>query len=308
MVDQLKLDEDPLGIPIDQTRFRSMVGSLMYLTASRPDLVFVVCMFARYQASPTKKHLKALKQDYQLANIFTKALPRERFEFLLSRLDNMANENVPKPGPTRSDDQILPFATWMPIGKRNFVLDLQKKQKNLIFQIFMDILQNTNFFRAFNALVSPWRAILSMINKCLTWKSSRFDRPRYSVLQMLWGSPTKKGKKTKPHVIPYCRFTKLIIYYLGRHYNIHQRSRSPLNLAKDDLSLENLKFVPKGKINKVFGMQIPKELITSNIRKAPYYNAYLEILTRRQMILEIYGLRSRNGGGSMLIRGGSMAR
>nr|GEV17329.1 hypothetical protein [Tanacetum cinerariifolium] len=61
MVDQLKLDEDPLGIPVDQTRFRSMVGSLMYLTANRPDLVFVVCMCARYKASPTKKHLKALK-------------------------------------------------------------------------------------------------------------------------------------------------------------------------------------------------------------------------------------------------------
>ncbi|GJT32779.1 retrovirus-related pol polyprotein from transposon TNT 1-94 [Tanacetum coccineum] len=61
MVDRLKLDEEPLGILVDQTRFRSMVGSLMYLTASRPDLVFVVCMCARYQASPIKKHLKALK-------------------------------------------------------------------------------------------------------------------------------------------------------------------------------------------------------------------------------------------------------
>ncbi|GKA01450.1 hypothetical protein Tco_0674115 [Tanacetum coccineum] len=61
MVDRLKLDEDPLGIPVDQTRFRSMFGSLMYLTASRPDLVFVVYMCARYQASPTKKQLEALK-------------------------------------------------------------------------------------------------------------------------------------------------------------------------------------------------------------------------------------------------------
>nr|GEU36309.1 copia protein [Tanacetum cinerariifolium] len=41
MVDRLKLDEDPLRILVDHTRFRSMVGSLMYLTASRPDLVFV---------------------------------------------------------------------------------------------------------------------------------------------------------------------------------------------------------------------------------------------------------------------------
>nr|GEX66723.1 hypothetical protein [Tanacetum cinerariifolium] len=65
MVDRLKLDEDPLGIPVDQARFCSMVGSLMYLTASRPDLVFVVCMCARYQASPTIKHLEALKQIMQ---------------------------------------------------------------------------------------------------------------------------------------------------------------------------------------------------------------------------------------------------
>ncbi|GJT38280.1 retrovirus-related pol polyprotein from transposon TNT 1-94 [Tanacetum coccineum] len=65
MVDRLKLDEDPLGIPVDQTRFRSMVGSLMYFTASRPDLVFDVCMCDRYQASPTKKHLEALKRVFR---------------------------------------------------------------------------------------------------------------------------------------------------------------------------------------------------------------------------------------------------
>ncbi|GJV26084.1 integrase, catalytic region, zinc finger, CCHC-type containing protein [Tanacetum coccineum] len=65
MVDRLKLDEDPLGIPVDQTQFHSMVGSLMYLTASRPGLVFTVCMCTRYQASPSKKHLKALKQVFR---------------------------------------------------------------------------------------------------------------------------------------------------------------------------------------------------------------------------------------------------
>ncbi|GJW47457.1 retrovirus-related pol polyprotein from transposon TNT 1-94 [Tanacetum coccineum] len=65
MVDRLKLDEDLKGIPVDQTRFRGMVGSLMYLTASRPDLVFAVCMCARYQAKPTKKHLEAIKRVFR---------------------------------------------------------------------------------------------------------------------------------------------------------------------------------------------------------------------------------------------------
>nr|GEW09333.1 retrovirus-related Pol polyprotein from transposon TNT 1-94 [Tanacetum cinerariifolium] len=65
MVDRLKLDEDLLGILVEQTQFCSKVGSLMYLTASRPDLVFAVCMCAEYQAKPTKKHLEALKRVFR---------------------------------------------------------------------------------------------------------------------------------------------------------------------------------------------------------------------------------------------------
>ncbi|GKE48859.1 hypothetical protein Tco_1480117 [Tanacetum coccineum] len=64
MVERSKLDEDLSGIPVDQTRYRSMVGCLMYLTASRPDLVFAVCMCARYQSKPTKKHLDAVKRVF----------------------------------------------------------------------------------------------------------------------------------------------------------------------------------------------------------------------------------------------------
>ncbi|GJS16288.1 hypothetical protein Tco_0410760 [Tanacetum coccineum] len=64
MVDRTKLDEDLLGIHVDQTRYRSMIGCLMYLTASRHDLVFAVCMCARYQSKPTKKHLEVVKQVF----------------------------------------------------------------------------------------------------------------------------------------------------------------------------------------------------------------------------------------------------
>nr|GFB10596.1 uncharacterized mitochondrial protein AtMg00810-like [Tanacetum cinerariifolium] len=75
MVDRLKLDEDLLGIPVNQTYFHSMVGSLMYLTASTPDLVFAVCMCARYQAKPTKKHLEALKRIMQVVKTQEEAHP-----------------------------------------------------------------------------------------------------------------------------------------------------------------------------------------------------------------------------------------
>ncbi|GKE94797.1 hypothetical protein Tco_1579652 [Tanacetum coccineum] len=53
-----KLDVDLSGEPVDQSDHRSKIGSLMYLTSSRPDLVQAVCYCARYQARPTQKHLK----------------------------------------------------------------------------------------------------------------------------------------------------------------------------------------------------------------------------------------------------------
>ncbi|GKB77165.1 retrovirus-related pol polyprotein from transposon TNT 1-94 [Tanacetum coccineum] len=144
MVEKSKLDEDTQGKSVDPTHYHGMVGTLMYLTASRPDLTFVVCMRARYQAKPTEKHLHAIKRifkylrgtvnrglwylknssialttyadvdyagcqdtrrstsgwqvengvvelyfvntEYQLADIFTKALGRERIEFLINKL------------------------------------------------------------------------------------------------------------------------------------------------------------------------------------------------------------------------------
>nr|GEU98830.1 retrovirus-related Pol polyprotein from transposon TNT 1-94 [Tanacetum cinerariifolium] len=148
-----KLDLDQIGTPVDATKYRCMIGTLMYLTSSRPDIVHATCLCARYQAKPTEKHLKEVKRifrylrgtvntgiwytkdfgfeltefsdadyagckdtfkstsdeaqflgeklehvekgtiklyfvkmDYQLADIFTKALPVDRFNYLVHRL------------------------------------------------------------------------------------------------------------------------------------------------------------------------------------------------------------------------------
>ncbi|GJR40605.1 retrovirus-related pol polyprotein from transposon TNT 1-94 [Tanacetum coccineum] len=62
MATKPKLDADLSETPVDQTNYRSMIGSLMYLTSSRPDLVQAVCYYARYQARPTEKHLKEVKR------------------------------------------------------------------------------------------------------------------------------------------------------------------------------------------------------------------------------------------------------
>nr|GFA27135.1 hypothetical protein [Tanacetum cinerariifolium] len=62
-----KLDLDQNGTPVDATKYRSMIGALMYLTSSRPDIVYATCLCARYQAKPTEKHLKEVKRIFVIS-------------------------------------------------------------------------------------------------------------------------------------------------------------------------------------------------------------------------------------------------
>ncbi|GKE31140.1 hypothetical protein Tco_1450462 [Tanacetum coccineum] len=144
------LDADLSGTLVAQTKYHSIVGALMYLTSSRPDIIHATCYCARYQAKPTEKHLTAVKRifrthltdygfhfdkipiycdskaaiaiscnpvqhsrtkhidvryhfikeyvkkgivelffvgtEYQLADLFTKALSEDRFKYLIRRL------------------------------------------------------------------------------------------------------------------------------------------------------------------------------------------------------------------------------
>ncbi|GKD53643.1 putative ribonuclease H-like domain-containing protein, partial [Tanacetum coccineum] len=56
-------DED--GVEVDVHEYRLMIGSLMYLTVSRPDIMFVVCAYARFQVTPNSSHLHALKRIFR---------------------------------------------------------------------------------------------------------------------------------------------------------------------------------------------------------------------------------------------------
>nr|GFA42126.1 retrovirus-related Pol polyprotein from transposon TNT 1-94 [Tanacetum cinerariifolium]GFA46158.1 retrovirus-related Pol polyprotein from transposon TNT 1-94 [Tanacetum cinerariifolium] len=64
-----RFDDDILvvqiGTPVDAMKYRSMIGALMYLTSSRPNIVHATCVCTRYQAHPTKKHLKEVKRIFR---------------------------------------------------------------------------------------------------------------------------------------------------------------------------------------------------------------------------------------------------
>nr|GFB49754.1 uncharacterized mitochondrial protein AtMg00810-like [Tanacetum cinerariifolium] len=65
MVEQAKLKIDLVGKPVDHTDYRSMIGSLMCVTSSRPDVMFATCMCARYQANPNEHHVSTVKRIFR---------------------------------------------------------------------------------------------------------------------------------------------------------------------------------------------------------------------------------------------------
>nr|GEV40581.1 copia protein [Tanacetum cinerariifolium] len=341
MVDRLKLDEDLLGILVDHTHFCSMVGSLMYLTASRPDhglwyLKDTAMALTAYAdadhagCQDTRRSTSRSAQflgDKLLADIFTKALPRQRFEFILSRLEKMADVNapsgqVPEMAPPwfvltkdtlREALQITPINNNQPFvappssdALINFVNELgyPKLVRNLSNVVTNDMFQ-------------PWRALLMIINLCLMGKTSRFERPRAPVLQILRGivkqanidyderiweefvqsihtfiedkrnlSRHTTGKKRATLiVIPSIRFTKLIIHYLQRRHKFYPRPASPLHLPNEELVLGYLKFSAKGPKRELFEMPILGSLIIVEIQKASYYREYLAKVAQLQRYL-----------------------
>ncbi|XP_050919028.1 uncharacterized mitochondrial protein AtMg00810-like [Lathyrus oleraceus] len=64
----LKLPKDEKGVNMDQSLYRSMIGSLLYLTASRPDITFVVAVYARYQYEPKMSYITQVKRILKYIN------------------------------------------------------------------------------------------------------------------------------------------------------------------------------------------------------------------------------------------------
>ena len=65
MSSSIKLDMNEKGKSVDQTKYRGMIGFLLYLTASRPDIMYSVCLCARFQACPKESHLNSVKRIFR---------------------------------------------------------------------------------------------------------------------------------------------------------------------------------------------------------------------------------------------------
>ncbi|GJY20154.1 retrovirus-related pol polyprotein from transposon TNT 1-94 [Tanacetum coccineum] len=265
MVYRLKLDEDPLGISVDQTR---------------------------YQAKPTKKHLEVIKRvirylkgtiNMGLWYLKDIVMALTAYADAYHAEDKMAEENVP--APTRTDEQLVPVKACLSIEKSNLLMDLQRKQKNTIFLISLDILQNTNFFGAFTSSANvpsiyilslgitpkypahPFVAppagdlVIDFVNNLGYPKELQFVSkiPRHPVIQMLWGVVTRTN-------VDYAKL-------------IWEEFVQAIKTFFSDAA--SLKFIPKGGLDEVFGMPIPNDLLTYATRNVEYYQNYLEMAAHK---------------------------
>ncbi|GKD23365.1 hypothetical protein Tco_1225068 [Tanacetum coccineum] len=277
--------------------------------------------FIQEQVEKGVVELYFVTTDYQLADIFTKALPRERFEFLLPRLgmkNIMADLNIPandalvEQAPavtpsTRTNDQILPLSKWVPIGKSNY---LDEQWFNLHKDLLRDALDITpaNDNNPFVALPfsdtvidyvntlgypSTLRNVSAMSVNVLyqPWRAVLSMSPLVQFIQTFLtdrknlATATRGKKKTAHLLIPNVRFTKLIIHHLRTKHNIHPRTGSPLHYSYDENILNTLRFVGKDG-REIFGMPIPDALLTDEIKGAPYYDDYQEHVAKYQQFLD----------------------
>nr|GEW81167.1 hypothetical protein [Tanacetum cinerariifolium] len=119
MVDKSKLYEDLQGKPVNLTHYHGMIGSLMYLTTTRPDLVFTVCMYAWYQAKPTEKHLHEVKRIFRY-------LKGTNDMGLIMRQEQALQ--------AAHDEKLVSTKDRVKIGKSNLRIDLTLTQKEETYQ------------------------------------------------------------------------------------------------------------------------------------------------------------------------------
>ncbi|KAK6130243.1 hypothetical protein DH2020_036053 [Rehmannia glutinosa] len=65
MATNVKIDKDEKDKSVDESKYRGMIGSLLYLTASRPDILHAVCLCARFQSNPKESHMSAVKRIFR---------------------------------------------------------------------------------------------------------------------------------------------------------------------------------------------------------------------------------------------------
>ncbi|GJX28108.1 putative ribonuclease H-like domain-containing protein [Tanacetum coccineum] len=142
---QKPLVKDEEAADVDVHLYRSIIGSLMYLTASRPDIMFAVCACSRFQVTPKTSHLQAVKRifsDYAGENLDRKSITREAEYVAAANYCGQVLwiQNQICIGSEEARWQILLMANLKYVDQHNMVAYLEKSEENTEFHQIVDFL------------------------------------------------------------------------------------------------------------------------------------------------------------------------
>nr|GEW62455.1 hypothetical protein [Tanacetum cinerariifolium] len=187
---------------------------------------------------------------------------------------------------------------WVPIGKSNCYLDLDKSQGNPIYKIAVDLLKNTNFLRAFTA-----SSTIPSIYIQQFWDTVQYDKKATNYrcqLDEQWFVLTKDTLREALHITPVnnnqafvappssdalINFVNELGYPKEEKGHSDCDSKHPVHQANHPSPSEEAQFNAKGTKREVFRMPIPGSLITVDIREALYYQEYLENVAKHRRYL-----------------------
>nr|GEY34536.1 retrovirus-related Pol polyprotein from transposon TNT 1-94 [Tanacetum cinerariifolium] len=452
MVEKSKLDEDKEGKAIDPSLYHGMIGTLLYLTASRPDLQFAICICARYQARPTEKHYSSVSltafadahhascqdtrrstsgsvqflgerllslsskrqksaaisstkaeyialsgycaqilwmrsqlsdyglafnkipmycdnksaialccnnvqhsrskhidiryhfikepiengvielyfvnTEYQLADLFTKALGRDMIEFLTNKLGmrsftpetlkKLMNDSNPVfilkasiPSKRKLDlttgiysrawtmatiieqqvaldEALVPSIQRLRIGRSNFRLPSDIHSKESTLQVVYDVLRQSFAEIPFEEVILEFLRFLSHSTQIKTLTDVNVNK-----LYQPWRSFAA--------VINKCltgkRFTKVIIHhFMTKKPSIPRRNRVNWHYVRDDVLFSTIKVVSRHQTTQQYGAILPIELTTKDIRNSKAYKEYYACATREATPKPKASARKKKGG------------
>nr|GEX05968.1 retrovirus-related Pol polyprotein from transposon TNT 1-94 [Tanacetum cinerariifolium] len=271
----LQVSQSPGGIFINQSKFAlEILKKFGINSSSRPGLVFAVCMCAKYQAEPTKKHLEALKRVFwYLKGTINWGLwyPKDTAMSLTAyadadHADKMADVNAPSGQAPAIAPPVRPLQ--LPPPYPQFTSSSSGIRSNMTKRLdatgvsWMNSESTINDHQLVPHGKDFWEEFVQSIH---TFIEDKQNLSRH----------TPGKKRATLIVIPSIRFTKLIIHHLQRRHKFHPRPDSPLHLPNEEPVLGYLKFSAKGTKREVFGMPVPGSLITAEIQEASYYREYL---------------------------------
>nr|GEU60958.1 retrovirus-related Pol polyprotein from transposon TNT 1-94 [Tanacetum cinerariifolium] len=199
--------------PVDAILYRGMIGSLMYLTSSRPDLIYAVCLCAWYQEKHIEKNLNAVKRIFRYLKgtinmgLFTinkkkLSLDVEIFREILHICPKILRQEFED---LLLEHDILSFIRYL--GHSEDIINLPDVSVDYLHQ--------------------PWRAFATIINKCLSGKETGMDKIRLSCAQILWGPVYFKKEQDVWHT------TRDDIMFTSRIYiSIHEKTQKPVQATK----------------------------------------------------------------------------